>query len=187
MLIGGLGGLLAGVGLTVGLHRLLTRWRSAAERGAAQEQLALAGQLPMTAELLAACLSSSSAPGPAVAAVGQSVGEPMARRLAAVSAELALGAPPELSWGRLGEACPTLAPLGRCLVRTSVSGSPPAGPLRGLAQAQRGSAVRAAHARVRRAAVMATAPLGVCFLPAFVLISVVPVVLGLTSMFARRL
>ncbi len=185
--LGGAGGLAAGLLLGAGLYRWLPKPRSPTARHAAWEQQALAGQLPMTAELLAACLTSSSSPSVAVAAVGRSVGAPMGRRLAAISAELALGAPPEISWRRLGEECPVLAPLGRCLVRTSISGAPPAGPLAGLAQAQRASAARAAHARVRRAGVLATAPLGVCFLPAFVLISVVPVVLGLTSTFARHM
>ncbi len=187
VVFGGGVGCLAGLLLGAGLYRWLPRPRSPQVRRAVVEQQDLATQLPMTAELLAACLSSCSSPAPAVAAVGRSVGPPMARRLEAISAELALGAPPELSWGRLGDDCPTLAPLGRCLVRTSISGAPPAAPLRGLAQAQRASAARAAQARVRRAGVIATAPLGVCFLPAFILISVVPVVLGLTAMFAGRI
>ncbi|MFF3598639.1 type II secretion system F family protein [Kitasatospora indigofera] len=186
-LFGGAGGPAAGLLLAVVLHRRLPRPRSPAQRDAAAEQEALARQLPLTAELLAACLGSSASPSQAVAAVAHSVGAPMGRRLGTISAELALGARPELSWGRLGEECPVLAPLGRCLVRASVSGAPPAGPLLGLARAQRACAARAAHARVRRAGVLATAPLGVCFLPAFVLISVVPVVIGLTRMFAGRM
>ena len=183
--LGEAGGLTGGLLLAAGLYRWLPRPRSPTVRRTAWEQQVLAGQLPMTAELLAACLSSSGSPSTAVAAVGRSVGSPMSRRLGVIAAELSLGAPPELSWRRLGEECPVLAPLGRCLVRTSISGAPPAGPLLGLAQAQRASAVRAAHVRVRRAGVLATAPLGICFLPAFILISVVPVVLGLTSAFTR--
>ncbi|OKI24640.1 hypothetical protein A6A07_06490 [Streptomyces sp. CB03911] len=187
LLVGGAGGPVAGLLLGVVLHRRLPRPRSPAQRQAAAEQEALARQLPLTAELLAACLGSCSSPSQAVSAVAHSVGAPMGRRLATISAELALGARPELSWGRVGEECPALAPLGRCLVRASVGGAPPAGPLLGLARAQRAGEARAAHARVRRAGVLATAPLGVCFLPAFVLISVVPVVIGLTRMFAGRM
>ncbi|MCX5212047.1 type II secretion system F family protein [Kitasatospora sp. NBC_00240] len=186
-LLGGAGGLAVGLLVGVVLHRRLPRPRSPARRYAAAEQQALSRQLPLTAELLAACLGSCASPSQAVAAVAHSVGAPMGRRLATVSAELALGARPELGWGRLGEECPVLAPLGRCLVRASVGGAPPAGPLLSLARAERAVAARAAHARVRRAGVLATAPLGVCFLPAFVLISVVPVVIGLTSMFAGRM
>ncbi|MGE7438400.1 MULTISPECIES: type II secretion system F family protein [Kitasatospora] len=161
--------------------------RSPAERRTALEQEQLSRQLPLTAELLAACLGSCSSPGEAAVAVAASVSAPMSDRLAGVAAELSLGAPPEVCWERLGADCPTLAPLARCLVRTSTSGSPPAAPLIGLAQTQREAVRRAAHVRVRRAGVLATAPLGVCFLPAFILIGVVPVVIGLTSLFAKRI
>ncbi|MGW4897923.1 type II secretion system F family protein [Kitasatospora sp. NPDC004240] len=180
-------GLLAGVLLGCGMYRWLPRERSPAERRAALESDRLAGQFPLTAELLAACLGSAGSPAEAVAAVGRSVGAPMGPRLAAISAELALGAPPEVCWSRLGEDRPVLAPLARCLVRTSLSGAPAAGQLTALAQGRRAAAIHAAHARVRRAGVLATAPLGLCFLPAFVLISVVPVVLGLTTSFGARL
>ncbi|WP_457032013.1 type II secretion system F family protein [Kitasatospora sp. P5_F3] len=186
VLVGGLTGLV--VGLLVGLaaRRWLPRVRSPSARRAALEQERLTRQLPLAAELLAACLGASSSPAAAAAAVADSVDQPMSGRLAGVAAELALGAPPEVCWDRLGVDCPPLAPLARCLVRTSVSGSPPMAPLVGLAHAQRAAAGRAAHARVRRAGVLATAPLGVCFLPAFVLIGVVPVVMGLTALFAER-
>ncbi|MFJ3790654.1 type II secretion system F family protein [Kitasatospora sp. NPDC090091] len=183
----GAAGLVVGVLLAAGLYRWLPRPRSPAERRAALEDEQLTRQLPLTAELLAACLGSAASPAVAVAAVGRSVGAPMGPRLVAIAAELALGAPPEVCWVRLGEEHPALAPLARCLVRTSLSGAPAAKPLTGLAHGRRSEAVRTAHARVRRAGVLATAPLGLCFLPAFVLISVVPVVLGLTSRFAQAL
>jgi hypothetical protein len=40
---------------------------------------------------------------------------------------------------------------------------------------------------VRRAGVLAAAPLGLCFLPAFVLVGVVPVVTGLAGSFLLRI
>lgn len=186
VLVGGPAGLVAG--LLVGLlaRKWLPRVRSPSARRAALEQERLTRQLPLAAELLAACLGASSSPASAAAAVADSVAEPMSGRLAGVAAELALGAAPEVCWDRLGVDCPSLAPLARCLVRTSISGSPPMAPLIGLAHAQRAAATRAAHARVRRAGVLATAPLGLCFLPAFILIGVVPVVMGLTALFAER-
>ncbi|MEY9946209.1 type II secretion system F family protein [Kitasatospora sp. GAS1066B] len=179
-------GVMAGVAAALLLRRLLPVIRSA-DRRAAREQDLLLAQLPLTAELLAACLGSSAAPAQAAEAVARTIGDPMRTRLNAVSAELALGAPPAACWERLGDECPALEPLARCLVRTTVSGAPPAAPLTGLALAQRAAAGRAAHARVRRAGVLATAPLGLCFLPAFVLIGVVPVVVGLAAAFSQRL
>ncbi|MFB7614768.1 type II secretion system F family protein [Kitasatospora sp. NPDC056181] len=183
--LGGGAGVAAGALLAVVLYRWLPRARSPDERRAALEEEQLTRQLPLTAELLAACLGSAASPAVALAAVGRSVGAPMGPRLVAIAAELALGAPPEVCWTRLGEEHPTLAPLARCLVRTSLSGAPASGPLIGLAHGRRTAAARMAHARVRRAGVLATAPLGLCFLPAFVLISVVPVVIGLTTRFAQ--
>ncbi|MDY0813802.1 type II secretion system F family protein [Kitasatospora purpeofusca] len=185
--LGGTAGLVAGGLLAAGLHRWLPRARSPAERRAELDQARLLRQLPLTAELLAACLGSAASPAAAVAAVGGSVGAPMGPRLLSTAAELALGAPPELCWHRLGEEHPPLAPLARCLVRTSLSGAPAATALAGLASGQRAEAVRAAHARVRRAGVLATAPLGLCFLPAFVLIGVVPVVVGLSTRFSQSM
>ncbi|MFI6846125.1 type II secretion system F family protein [Kitasatospora sp. NBC_00085] len=185
--LGGGAGLAVGVLLAAALCRWLPKARSPDERRAALEEEQLARQLPLTAELLAACLGSAASPAVAVAAVGRSVGAPMGPRLVAIAAELALGAPPEVCWTRLGGERPALAPLARCLVRTSLSGAPAAGPLIGLAHGRRTAAARTAHARVRRAGVLATAPLGLCFLPAFVLISVVPVVIGLTTRFAQAM
>ncbi|MFH8381258.1 type II secretion system F family protein [Kitasatospora sp. NPDC018058] len=187
VLLGGPAGAVIGVLAAVGVHRWSARARSPTDRRLAAEEELLTRQLPLGAELLAACLGSAALPSAAVSAVGRSVGAPLGPRLMAIGAELALGAPPELCWTRLGEQHPSLAPLARCLVRTSLGGAPAAGPLIGLAQAQRTAAARAAHARVRRAAVLATAPLGLCFLPAFVLIGVAPVVIGLTSRFAQAM
>jgi hypothetical protein len=46
----------------------------------------------------------------------------------------------------------------------------------GIAQAARSRRRAAGAAAARRAAVLATLPLGLCFLPAFVLLGVVPLV-----------
>ncbi|MEV7597926.1 type II secretion system F family protein [Kitasatospora sp. NPDC089797] len=185
VLVGGGAGVVVGALAAVGAYRWTARARSPTDRRAALEEELLTRQLPLGAELLAACLGAAALPSAAVAAVGRSLGAPLGPRLVAIGTELALGAPPEPCWTRLGDQHPPLAPLARCLARTSLSGAPAAGPLIVLAQAQRTAATHAAHTRVRRAAVLATAPLGLCFLPAFVLIGVVPVVIGLTGRFAQ--
>ncbi|MGW4807347.1 type II secretion system F family protein [Kitasatospora sp. NPDC004272] len=187
VLVGGRAGPVVGLLTGWAAWWLLPRVRSPDERRRAAEHDWLVRQLPLTAELLAACLGSSGSPAGAAAAVADSVPSPMRDRLSQVAAQLALGAGPERCWEQLAADCPPLAPLARCLARTSLSGTPPAAALAGLAQSQRAAAVRAGHARVRRAGVLATAPLGLCFLPAFVLIGVVPVVTGLTTAFSRHL
>ncbi|MEU5385040.1 type II secretion system F family protein [Kitasatospora cineracea] len=186
-LVGGWAGPAVGVLAGGAAWRLLPRVRAPDERRRTAEQDWLVRQLPLTAELLAACLGSNGSPAAAAAAVADSVPTPMRERLSAVAAQLSLGAGPERCWEQLADDCPPLAPLARCLARTSLSGTPPAAVLAGLAQSHRAAAARAAHARVRRAGVLATAPLGLCFLPAFVLIGVVPVVTGLTAAFSQRL
>jgi len=191
-------GLLVGVGVAVSLEgtfgllaavlaaavcfRSLPDPPSAEQRRAATEVAALRAQLPLTADLLAGCLASWCPPAEAAEAVAGAIGEPMAARLAEVAADLRMGGDAEESWARFG-ADPVLAPLGRCLVRASASGAPPAAGLARLAEGCRTEAATAAEGRARRAGVLSTAPLGLCFLPAFVLIGVVPVVTGLAGSF----
>ncbi|MHC5906476.1 type II secretion system F family protein, partial [Streptomyces sp. S6] len=62
-----------------------------------------------------------------------------------------------------------------------VSGLPAAGPVARVAADARAERLRAATARARRAGVMVTAPVGLCFLPAFVVVGVVPVMVGLAG------
>jgi Flp pilus assembly protein TadB len=185
LLIGGLPGLAVGLLLAAGVHRAVTRMPLADARSTRLDRR-LVEQLPLTAELLAACMGASGPPSDAAAAVARAVGSPIRERLAGVSAELRMGADPADCWERLAEGCPALAPLGRCLARASTSGAPPSATLARLAEEQRAAAARAATVRTRKAGVLATAPLGGCFLPAFVLIGIVPVVTGLASAFLGR-
>ncbi|MCC9307543.1 type II secretion system F family protein [Kitasatospora sp. RB6PN24] len=186
-IVPGLLGLPAGVATAVLLRRRLPSPRPTIAQRQAREDGQLLSQLPLTADLLAACLGSTASPEQAAEAVARTVGEPMEGRLSAVAAEIALGAPPAACWERFGQHCAPLGPLARCLIRTTLSGSPPAMPLQGLAASHRAAAQRAAHARVKRAGVLATVPLGLCFLPAFVLIGIVPVMVGLVASIAARI
>ena len=178
----GVPGFVAGTLAALVGFRCLPDPQSAEQRRAAVEAAALRAQLPLTADLLAGCLASWCAPDTAAEAVAGAIGEPMAGRLAAAAVDLRTGRGAEESWARFG-ADRVLAPLGRCLVRASASGAPPAAGLARLAEGCRTEAATAAQGRARRAGVLATAPLGLCFLPAFVLIGVVPVVTGLAGSF----
>jgi hypothetical protein len=178
----GVTGLVLGVLAGAVGYRWLPDPPGTAERRSRDESKALCRQLPLTADLLAGCLSSWCSPAEAAEAVADAVGEPMTSRLATVAAELRTGADPEDAWARFADD-PVLAPLGRCLVRACTSGAPPAAGLARLAEGCRAAAATAAQGRVRRAGVLATAPLGLCFLPAFVLVGVVPVVTGLAGGF----
>jgi pilus assembly protein TadC len=137
-------------------------------------------QLPLCADLMAACLAAGAGPGEASGAVGRCLGGPLGAALIRVAAELRLGAEPAETWDRLGR-LPGARAMGRCLARASTTGAAPVAEMARLAADYRAGHGRAAVARARRAAVLATAPLGVCFLPAFLLVGVAPVVMGLAG------
>lgn len=136
--------------------------------------------LPLAVDLLAACLAAGAPPQQAVAAVGEALGEgPFAAGLRQAARELRLGgAPPEV-WGRLGRSTPGAAGPARRLELADTTGIPAVAALEADAVEHRGRAARAARIRVQRAGVHIAAPLGLCFLPAFVLLGIVPVALGL--------
>jgi pilus assembly protein TadC len=74
-----------------------------------------------------------------------------------------------------------LAQVARTTVRTTQTGAAAADELRRVAARLRGRRRADVQQRVHRASVWVVVPLGLCFLPAFVLVAVVPVVIGLLS------
>ncbi|MFB7822296.1 type II secretion system F family protein [Streptomyces hydrogenans] len=167
--------------LPIGVGGVLgARWwlrRSGASREAAAEREAVR-QLPLAADLLAACASAGAGPGEAAEAVGRSMGGPLGERLLRTAAELRLGGEPARVWAGFG-AIPGAEGLARCLERAGASGAPAADAVARHAAVLRASAARAATARARRAQVLISAPVGLCFLPAFLAVGVAPVVIGL--------
>ncbi|MCH0541503.1 type II secretion system F family protein [Streptomyces sp. MUM 203J] len=173
-LFGGFLGCVTGAAGALGVRRWQRRPRPDAARLEAERRL------PLAAELLAACLSAGAGPREAAEAVGRSLGGPVGDRLTRAAAELALGGDPVETWGRFGE-LPGARPLARCLERAGASGAPAAGPVAGLAAGLRADRARTATARAQRAQVLITAPVGLCFLPAFLAVGVAPVVIGLAT------
>lgn len=176
-LVGGGAGIALGLAAGGLLDRLVRRLPSAAERMRAG---AVAADLPLALDLLGACLEAGSPLGPAVDAVGTALGGPLGNELADVAASMRLGSPPEQAWSRLA-ADPVVRPVARAVVRVSDSGAALAPLVHRLAEEQRDRARLSAEAAARRAGVLVVAPLGLCFLPAFLLLGVAPVVLGLAS------
>jgi pilus assembly protein TadC len=175
LLLGGTTGLLGGAALVVGGERLLRR---AAPDAGAEARMARVRELPGACDLLAVLLSAGVPVGGALAAVGQAVPVPLGTDLQNVAALYRLGAEPRRAWA---DATPELGQLGRALVRAGESGSSVAPALRALAADARASARAATETAVRRAGVWVLAPLGVCFLPAFLCLGVVPLVLGIAG------
>ncbi|GHG60705.1 hypothetical protein GCM10018779_28220 [Streptomyces griseocarneus] len=156
-------------------------WRRRADRAGDEVSAEEVGpQLPLAADLLAACLAAGAGPREAAEAVGGSLGGPVGERLAQAAAEVRLGGEPGVAWGRLG-GLPGARATARCLERAQATGVPAVEPMSRLAAQLRAAQARAAGIRARRAGVLATAPLGLCFLPAFLTVGVVPVVIGLAG------
>ncbi|MFC5803252.1 type II secretion system F family protein [Streptomyces formicae] len=176
VLAGGITGCLLGALGAYGLWK----WQRGRARDRATADDHSAGQLPLAADLLAACVSAGAGPREAAEAVGESLGGPVGERLARTAAELRLGSEPARAWGRFAE-IPGAAGLARCLEQAGSSGAPAAGPVSRLAAGLRAERARSAAARAQRAQVLITAPVGLCFLPAFLAIGVAPVVIGLAS------
>jgi Flp pilus assembly protein TadB len=174
-------GLLAGGGPGVGLgigaalvgERLL-RGRGDEER----EGPALVSDLPAACDLLGVCLSAGVPVAGALAAVGDATPAPLGPQLRGVAALYRMGADPRRAWADVPA---ELAGLGRVLVRAGESGSTVAPALRSLAADGRSAARAATEAAVRRAGVWILAPLGLCFLPAFLCLGVVPLILGIAA------
>ncbi|MFG3123639.1 type II secretion system F family protein [Streptomyces sp. NPDC048201] len=177
--VGGVFGVLVGLGAAVALWRWQER-RTAARPAVEVDTAAAACQLPLAAELLAACIEAGAGPVVAAQAVGEALGGPVGDALARGAAEARLGGEPADAWGRL-TALPGAGPLARLLERADRSGLPAADLVARLASDARAESIRAATVRARRAAVLISAPVGLCFLPAFIAVGVLPVVIGLAG------
>ncbi|MGW3585086.1 type II secretion system F family protein [Streptomyces rubiginosohelvolus] len=160
------------------------RWQRTRPRGrpghSPPERAVIAGQLPLAADLLAACVAVGAGPREAAEEVGRSIGGPVGDRLARTAVEIRLGGEPAEAWGRFGE-IPGADPLARCLHRAGATGAPAAEPIARLAASIRAERAAAAVARAQRAGVLITAPVGLCFLPAFLAVGVAPVIIGLAG------
>ena len=148
--------------------------------GERRQRAAIAAELPSTADLLATCLSSGATPSDALDTVAGSTVGPLADRLRQVAAALRVGASPDEAWA-VDRADDPLAPLARAFIRSGATGAPVVETMTAVADEQRRVARWAAEAAARRAGVHAVGPLALCFLPAFVLTGVVPVILAVAG------
>jgi Flp pilus assembly protein TadB len=172
LLVGGVVGVAGGLGAGVLTWRALEGREPTAVRRRRERVL---HDLPAVVDLLAVTLAAGAAPSTALAAVGAAVEGPVVTDLQAAERSLALGRDPARVWRELGER-PGLAPLGRAMVRAIESGAAVSDALQRLAEDLHASARLEAETKARAVGVRAAAPLGLCLLPAFVLIGVVPLV-----------
>lgn len=180
LFIGGPLGLAAGPVAAAGAWIALARSEPGAVR---REREAAARELPHFVDLFSCALRSGAAPHAALAAVVVASPGPTAQRLDAALARLRMGVDPALVWGGLADD-DVVATLGRTLVRAETSGSSVADAVERLADELERASLAAVEDRARAVGVKAAVPLGLCLLPAFLLIGIVPTVAGLLTTLA---
>ncbi|MGV0790456.1 type II secretion system F family protein [Mycolicibacterium sp. XJ1819] len=135
-----------------------------------------------TFDALAACLRSGMAVSAAAAATALSAPPHLARLLTRAADLLALGAEPATAWsGPERSLDPHTEALLRLARRSAASGAALAEGVADLAVGCRDDAADAARAAAERASVLIAGPLGLCYLPAFLCLGIVPVVAGLAG------
>lgn len=154
----------------------LGRLRLRRQRAAPGDRLRLAAGLDVLAACLRAGLPVPTALGAAAAEMPGRAPEVLRR----VAELVRLGSDPVQAWHPALHR-PELVRLARRARRAAHSGAALADAASALAQELRAEAHDAAHAGAQRAAVLITAPLGLCFLPAFLCLGVAPVVIGLAT------
>jgi Flp pilus assembly protein TadB len=175
LLIGGWIGAVLGVAAAVVTPLVIARLEPASAR---RRRLALQRAAPLVADLLAAALAAGVPLERAVPVVGRAVGGPAGSALGRVHDLVSLGEPSAQAWARLARE-PGLGPIARCVARSARTGAPLAALLGTTAGELRAASAAAALAEVRAVSVRAVLPLGLCLLPAFTLLGIVPVVVGL--------
>jgi Type II secretion system (T2SS), protein F len=153
-----------------------TAWWLRFRADTGEQPLELAG----TWELLAACLRAGMPVAVALRAVAEGLGAPAGPALRRTAQLLALGADSAQAWHPALE-CPATARLARSAQRSGRGGGALAASLTTLAAELRAGAQEQSEARAQRAGVFIAAPLGLCFLPAFIAIGVAPVLIGLAA------
>jgi pilus assembly protein TadC len=137
-------------------------------------------------DVLAVCLTAGMAVSTAAAATAPSAPPRLARVLRRAADLLALGADAAVAWSAssdlpAGSVDAQTDALLRLARRSASSGAALADGVAELADQSRADAAHAAAAAAERAGVMIAGPLGLCFLPAFVCLGIVPVVVGLAG------
>jgi pilus assembly protein TadC len=133
--------------------------------------------LALVLDLAAAGLRSGRPLAIALARAAPAGSAPLAALLTRVAALDGLGAGPAESWSGLPRDGP-LGEVARVAQRSAASGLKLAAGFERLAVEIRADRAAAAAARAHRAGVMAVAPLAACFLPSFICLGVIPVVVG---------
>ena len=129
-------------------------------------------------DLMGAAMASGAAPAAALKAVARAVPGTAGDALAEAATALALGVSPVQAWSGVAAAVPQLARAAGACARAASSGAAVSEELFRQAAFARADGHVERRRRLQRAGVWLVLPLGLCFLPAFVLVAVVPVVVA---------
>ncbi len=172
LVLGGAVGAAAGAVVVVVVWRVLGSRETARERRRREE---VAAALPHVVDLVAVALAGGASPAAAVTSVAAAVDGAVREELLSVQRGLAVGTDPGRVWRELARR-PGMGPLGRAMTRAVEAGSSVSEALHRLAEDLHRTARAEAESRARAVGVRAAVPLGLCLLPAFVLVGVVPLV-----------
>lgn len=147
-----------------------------ARRRRAELEASVAG----VCELLAVSLGAGAPPRVALALVAEACGGAVGEELGRVGRRITLGVEESEAWLGLGEV-PGYRGVARDLARAVGHGTGLVGLLRRHAADARADAAAAARARARTAGVHSVVPLMLCFLPSFLLLGVVPMLVSVIA------
>jgi pilus assembly protein TadC len=136
--------------------------------------------LPLILDLTAAGLAAGLPLAAALRVATPSRLPWLGARLQQVAGMLRLGADPQQAWSPLASES-QLRPLVVIAIRSATSGIRLAASMRELAVEVRADMRAASLARAQRAGVWVIMPLGLCFLPAFICLGIIPVMIGIAS------
>lgn len=140
-----------------------------------REREQLQRSLPQGLDLLGACLHAGLPLRRAVAEVCNVVEGPLRAELELVRQRIDVGVPEEEAW-RASAQRPVIGPVMRDLARSVSSGTALVETLARHAEEARREAAGAAQEKARAVGVATVYPLMICFLPAFMLVGVIPII-----------
>lgn len=174
-LIGGAAGIVAGLAVGIGGPLMLGRFESSSTRARRQ---VLEANASLVCDMFVACLASGTSINTAADATARALEGEVAQVLDRCVALFRLGGSPAQVWEPM-LAEPALAPIARAILRSAQTGAPLATVLQRVGEDLRAIRRSVLERAAQAVGVKAVAPLGLCFLPAFVLLGVVPLIASL--------
>ncbi|MCL1838073.1 MAG: type II secretion system F family protein [Propionibacteriaceae bacterium] len=166
--------------LSKALQRLVN-WTKTVPTTQRLRQANIASQdLPLIADLLAVCLEAGMPLRSAVAAYVEASSQPAAVVLTGVLARIQIGIDEKTAWDEV-RAVSGWEALASQLSFSAAAGTSTAAALRMVSASMRKAAAACAGENARSVGVKIVFPLTLCFLPAFILLGIVPIIGGIVS------